>query len=216
MKKLLSLAFTAILLLSLAGCSSSKSYTPVYGDKLQVNTNLEYKQEYQKAISSETRKAMEEYLIAMADFYNSVDPAQEQNLYFTHSIYIVSNNFFKQIKTLEQPLIAKLDNGETLTADEQLFGDAFKQIKEIPEKITEIDNAALNVATEKVLQNTVQNDKTASSSSSTASSSEVALSSDSSSKAPEITLSIDSAQWEELFNIYVKAFDLIFNEPFVK
>ena len=235
MKKFLSLALTATLLLSLVGCSSSlKAYTPVYGDKLQVNTKLEYKQEYQKAISPETRKAMAEYLTVMADFYNSVDPAQEQSMYFTYLMYTVSNNFISQMEVLAQPLLVKLDNGETLTAEEQLFWDALTQVNAIPVKISEIDSAALKAAQEKAGQEAVDGDKTASSSSNTSSSSETASSSDSSSssevasnsdtssssnsssQAPEVKLSIDGAQWEELFNLYVKTFNLLFNEPFAK
>ncbi|MEG1862499.1 MAG: hypothetical protein RR198_02730 [Oscillospiraceae bacterium] len=253
MKKILTLFLTAALVFTMTGCSSSlKEYTPVYGDELVVNPKLEYKTEYEKAISPETRKAISDYLSTMAMFYNSVDPAQEQSTYFTYLAYTVSNNFISQMDVLAGPLVAKLDAGEKLTAEEQLFWDSLTVVNAIPIKISEIDSDAFKAAQEKLPDQTADkggsSSQAESSSKQDSSSDSASVSGGSSSQAessskqdsssdsatvsggsdsssnstsssnsePEIKLTLDGAQWEELFNLYIKAFDLLYTQPFAK
>lgn len=246
MKKISALILSVIMLFSMTACSSKGTvYTPVYGEKLEISENLEFKKEYKDNISPETRQMISEYITFMVTFYNDIDPSRQQSSYFTYTAYYFTNNFLTNMEIAAADVIAKMESGKELSEGEQIFWDCIEKIFEIPNKLTEVDTAAAaNAAGASQSADSSSSQAGASSSgdsssdsaayvefsssrprsasdssSQTASDSSSNSSSDSSSSSDSTQIeyvTLDPALWEELFNVYVDVIGTLYNEPFVR
>lgn len=207
MKKLISLLMVLVLTLAVAGCTASsklEAYEPVYSEKIQLNTQLKFKAEYDKAISKETKEAITDYLSFFVAFYNSVDASKEVSPSFTQYFYMISNNFMGQMDVLASPLVEKMDAGQTLEEKQQLFWDAISAIYEIPVKVAQIDSAAYKQAQDALPQAKTEEQPNTEGESAQE-------------DAPKVEkLNLDQSQWEELFNRSVEIFNMLYEVPFAK
>lgn len=195
MKKVISLLLCMVMAFSLFACSASKltAYEPTYGEELSLNDKLEYKEEYKKNISKETREAIAAYLQSMVIFYNSVDTSVPQTTYFTYYMYTISNNFIDEMDALAEPLLDKQNKGEELTSQQQLFWDMIMQVYAVPVQLDTISSEAYNTAYEALAEKAEEGAEI---------------------KVESIT--ITDQQWEKLYDTIVKTFDMLYTTPFAK
>lgn len=231
MKKVISVLLALAMTFALCSCSArGTAYTPEYGQELVINENLEYKDEYKDAISPETRQSITDFLLQMTDFYNSVDPTQQQSVYFTYVPYYYSNNFLSSIESLTISLTDKEARGTRLTDKEQLFLDAADLVCAIPIKLSEIDSAAYSEALERLesAEDTADRDETGRAEADSEANSEAGSSRSSRENSGDDTraegedaatveyIKLNEESWQELFDLYVKAYETLYTNPFVK